>query len=134
MFCNICDVSTGYDIGLGWTWEKRPFAVPVHWSSKFLLQGEGIRMTMAFQRMSHYFAELKPGSLVLEAWCAQDPKRFAPAKETKLIGFWAFTRYCIFFNESVSCNIPSSKEMTDSPESLDLLLYGLLRRTVIIPD
>lgn len=123
------------------------FLVPVHWSSKFLLQGEGIRMTMAFQRMSHYFAELKPGSLVLEAWCIvkrggeaakrqmgkKDPKRFAPAKETKLIGFWASTRY-VFFSMRVSGNIPSSKEMTDSPESLDLLLYGLLRRTVIIPD
>ena len=91
------------------------FLVPVHWSSKFLLQGEGIRMTMAFQRMSHYFAELKPGSLVLEAWCIvkrggeaakrqmgkKDPKRFAPAKETKLIGFWASTRY-VFFSMRVS--------------------------------
>eukprot|EP00435_Cladocopium_sp_Y103_P055351 s1930_g18.t1 len=33
---------------------------------KMAAEGEGIRMTMAFQRMSHYFAELKPGSLVLE--------------------------------------------------------------------
>ena len=30
-------------------------------------QGEGVRMAMAFQHMSQYFAALKPGSLVLEA-------------------------------------------------------------------
>ena len=133
--------------GLGRNDLLRIFPVPVHGSS-ILVAGRGHSNDNGLSKNVALLcgAETRiprPGGLVHSglrgAEEADGPEILSalpalPLQRRPSLGiFWASTR-CIFVNESVSCNIPSSKEMTDSPESLDLLLYGLLRRTVIILD